>query len=202
MSDCSEEVQCLYLQGIFCSNCLRGLRVFTPWDEFTPDGKEKVQLRLTRRLEELQSFHFDIPLRVKDILEATEGFHTTAYPTSAILSATLLGTVRLANFADIYGIEPLSQVALMSLYQKLTQEPLDENSVTIVCEVTEFVYNSTIVPATDSTSKDSHVLRRMLSEFIATHRGKFLVSPIFMELLRQGGELCGDILSFTVEQEL
>lgn len=188
-----------YLQGMACRKCLRSLGLLDWYNEFEPEGVKKVQLEPTRRLEELESFHFDIPLRPKDMIEAMESFPERTYPTSAILSATLPQITRIAIFAHIYQIEPLSQVALMSLYQKLTREPLDEHSTTVVCGVTEYVYNSTIGSDSNITPKDRHVLRRMLSEFIATHRGKFLASPTFMELLRQGGELPIDILSATVE---
>jgi hypothetical protein len=53
------------------------------------------------------------------------------------LCTTLPDIARLAIFADIYEIEPLSQAALMPLYQKLTREPLDEDSIAIASEVSE-----------------------------------------------------------------
>jgi hypothetical protein len=53
------------------------------------------------------------------------------------LYTTLPDIARLAIFADIYEIEPLSQAALMSSYQKLTREPLDKDSIAIVSEVSE-----------------------------------------------------------------
>jgi hypothetical protein len=189
---CPEDGQ--YMKGLFCEKCLRILDVFNYRNEFTATGASKVQLRLSRRLEELQSFHFDIPLRVKDISEAMENFVPMPYPAPT----TLPDIARLAIFADIYEIEPLSQAVLLSLYQKLTREPLDEDSIATVSEVSELVYNCTTGSDSDSTSKGTHVLRRMLSEFIAVHRGKFTASSTFMELLRQGGELPGDILSATV----
>ncbi|KIX97332.1 uncharacterized protein Z520_06784 [Fonsecaea multimorphosa CBS 102226] len=183
-----------YMQGLLCAECLRELDVFNYRDDFTADGASRVQLKPTQRLEDLESFHFDMPLRVKEILEATEGFIAMPHPPSA----TLADTARLAIFADIYEIEPLSQAALMSLYHKLTREPLDGDSIATVSEVTELVYNHTTGSDTDGNSKDKHVLRRMLSEFIAIHRGKFTASPTFMELLRKGGELPCDVLSATV----
>ena len=89
------------------------------------DGARKLHLDLPGRLEEVEDFHFNMPLRVKDILGTTKDF--ILLPHSA--NASVLDTARFAIFADIYEVKPLSQAALVTIYRKLTQELLDEESI-------------------------------------------------------------------------
>ncbi|KIW85651.1 hypothetical protein Z517_01043 [Fonsecaea pedrosoi CBS 271.37] len=187
VSGCSKKGE--YVQGLFCAVCLQDLKVFSAWTtQLAEGGAEKLQLSLPEHLDELQDFHFNIPTRVKDILEVMENI--IPFPRPATVS--LLDTARLAVFADVYEVRALLQSALMTMYRKLTQEPLDEESITTICEVTEYVYNST--PNRPPSAKSPHVLRRVLSQFLATHRDLFISSGTFMQLLSQEGELAGDIL--------
>jgi hypothetical protein len=161
-----------YLLGLACVRCLREMQVLSWSSELMAGGGEKVLLGPTRPSEELQSFHFGIPLRAREISGAPGRFPAMAY----LLPATLPDTAELAIFADIYGINPLSQAVLESLYQKLDREPLDEDSIASVCKVTEFIYDHTVDSDTNGSSGGSHVYRRMLAEFIATHQDKFIQS--------------------------
>jgi hypothetical protein len=188
VSDCSQTAE--YLLGLACVKCLRKMEVLGWSSELLAGGGTKVLLGPTRRLEEFPSFHFDIPLLAREISGAPGRFPAMTYP----LPVTLSDTVKLAIFADIYGIDPLSQAALWSLYWKLAREPLDEDSIASVCEATELVYDHMVDSDTNDSTEGSHVYRRMLSEFIATHRDKFLQSRTFKELLGRGGELPGDII--------
>lgn len=179
-----------YVQGLVCAKCLEKLQVLTRWKEFTDDGARKLRLDLPGSLEELQDFHFDIPLRVSDILRATKDSISLPLPATT----NLLDTARLAVFADIYEVKLLSQAALMALYWKLTQELLNEENIVSLCEITDFVYNKTPNRPTQTSIEGTHILRRILSQFIATHRDRFTSSQTFMQLLGQGGELAGDVL--------
>ncbi|OAL33449.1 hypothetical protein AYO20_07305 [Fonsecaea nubica] len=187
VSGCSSKGE--YVQGLFCRDCLENLKVFSSYSaRLAEGGAEKLQLSLPGHLDELQDFHFNIPTRVKDILEVMENM----IPFPRLATANLLDTARLAVFADVYEVRALLQSALMMIYRKLTQEPLDEESITAICEVTEYVYNST--PNRPTSAKSPHILRRILSQFLATHRDRFISSGTFMQLLSQEGELAGDIL--------
>ena len=176
-----------YVQGLFCAKCLGNLDIVTRGKK---DGAKQLQLNLPGFLEELQDFHFDIPLRASDILRATKD--SISLPLPEIIN--LLDTVRLAVFADIYEVKPLSQAALVALYWKLTQEVLNEENIISICELTDYVYNNTPNRSIQTSIEDAHILRRILSQFIATYRDKFTSSQTFMQLLSQGGELAGDIL--------
>ena len=178
-----------YIHGAFCAQCLQALGVFTWGIRLADDGTRKLQLDLPGRLEELQDFHFKIPLRVKDILGTTKDFVLLPHSTNA----SVLDTARLAIFADIYEVKPLSQAALVTLYWKLTQELLDEESIATVCELANFVYINTPNGPKHTTVEGTHILRRILSQFIATYRNRFTSSPIFMQLVGQDGELASDI---------
>jgi hypothetical protein len=179
-----------YIHGPFCAECLQALGVFTWGKRLAGDGARKLQLDVPECLEELQDFHFKIPLRVKDILGATKDF--SLLPHAA--NTSLLDTARLAIFADIYAVKPLSQAALVTLYWKLTQELLDEESIAIFCELTNYVYSNTPNRPKQTSVEGTHILRRVLSQFIATYRDRFTISPTFMQLVWQEGELAGDIL--------
>lgn len=178
-----------YILGLFCRQCLQDLRILS-WGGFAEHGLPKLQLNLPRHLDELQDFHFNIPIRMKDISGVME--HVVPFPQLA--TASLVDTARLAVFADVYEVKPLFESALLSLYRKLTQQSLDKESITTICELTENVYNGTPDRPTQTSLRDANILRRILSQFLATHRDMFTSSETFMQLVCQKGELAGDIL--------
>ena len=179
-----------YIQGIFCKECLNTLGVLRWNADLAEGGARKLQLDLPEYLEDFENFHFKIPLRVKDILGATN--YLSSMPSS--VPPNLIDTARLAIFADIYAVKPLLQAALATLYCKLTQQALDEESLANICELANHIYNNTPNRPHQTSARDTHVLRRIISQFIATYRSKFTTSTTFMELVRQEGELAGDIL--------
>jgi len=196
-SDCQKEAD--FSLGICCLQCLADCTSAVEQLErevWESDVSDKLLLNPHHRLEELQGFHFDIPLRAKEIVEAAQTLPGMAYPVSALESTTLLDTVNLVIFANIYDVQPLWQLSLMSFYQKLTQlqERLDKHSVSAVIQLVEVVYKTTMNSGADSDLEDKHVLRRMISKFIAAHCRTFVSSPDFVALLSQGGELAGDVL--------
>lgn len=163
-------------------------------EDVSAERLARIQLQPVQSLKDLQSFHFDIPLRVQEILESTKGF-IIPYPPFA----SLFDITRVAIFADLYEIESLTQAALLSLYSRLTQESLDKESIATVEVLVEVVYNTIPNSYADTSSTSTHVLRRMLSEFIAVHRDKFIESPNFLRLLHLQDGLAGDVLKATVE---
>lgn len=183
------------LQGLICTQCSKelGLR-HRDSREISVEGLARIQLQPVQSLKDLQSFDFDIPLRVQEILESTKDF-IIPYPPFA----SLFDITRLAIFADLYEIESLAQAALLGLYSRLTQESLDKETIATVEVLVEVVYNTIPNSYADTSSTGTHVLRRMLSEFIAVHRDKFIESPNFMRLLHQQDGLAGDVSKATVE---
>jgi len=145
-------------------------------------GGEKVQLGPTRRFEELQSFHFDVPWLAREIWAR---FPAMAYPLPPRHSARHSLNLRFLQIP--MGSIRCRKRFLRSLYLKLTQEPLDEDSIARVCEATELAYDRTPDSNTNGTSESPRVLRRMLSAFIATYRDKFVKSRTFTELHGQEG---------------
>lgn len=184
-----------YVQGLICGSCLKTLGVLNYGGELQAGGASKLQFNPTPRLADLHSFRFDIPLRVEEIWSATRD-DLAHLP---LQSANLSDTAKLAVFADIYEAEQLSQTASMALYRRLTGESLDEESISTISETTSIIYNNTTTCHTRDSPSKHHILRKMVSEFIAVHRDKFVASRSFMELLAQGGELPVDVLTATIQ---
>lgn len=86
----------------------------------------------------------------------------------------------------------------MAFYQKLSQVSLNNESIVTIGQLAEVVYNNTPDSYADTFPNGTHVLRRMVSEFIAIHRDRFTASATFMRFLHQQGELGGDVLKATV----
>lgn len=177
-------------QGLLCGDHLGKLRNQC-------QGGNVLLLKLPRRLEEHQTFHFEIPLRAKDVQEAMKN------PFVPFLeSASLFDMAKLAIFADIYEVEPLAQAALLAFYRMLSQEVVDQESVAKVCKLVNTVYDNTPCSFTNDRTERTHVLRRMLIEFVEAHRDKFAASQTFKQLLYQGNDLAADLFSTTIQRGL
>lgn len=88
---------------MFYKECLSTLGVLRWNADLAEGGAGKIQLDLPECLEDLENFHFKIPLRVKDILGATN--YLSSLPSS--VPNNLSDTARLAIFTDIYAVKPL-----------------------------------------------------------------------------------------------
>jgi hypothetical protein len=113
------------------------------------------------------------------------------------LPRDLLAMARLANFADIYGAEALSQLAYIGMYRRLAETSPDDESIVMVIELVEIVYDNFQNSSEECTFKGKHVLRRLLAEYVAVHRTKFLDSPAFNKIAAQRWEFISDVLYAT-----
>ncbi|KAK5045187.1 hypothetical protein LTR84_009520 [Exophiala bonariae] len=191
--------QCLrpaeYCQSLLCGQCMLSLSLplqqgeWWTWDgRLMPEAVEVIFFRVPERFEDFASYCFDVPLRVTEVLEARRDLFVP-FPSSA----SLFDITRYAIFADIYDVEPLAQAAFMIFYQKLSDEPLDAESISTICELANTVYDNTPNSFTDGSLQEKHVLRRMLSEFVAVYSVSFTESKSFMKLLSQGGDFASDL---------
>lgn len=176
------------LKSLVCEKCLSALN--WPPVNSAPKRTSKLELMVPARLQELKDFRFDIPLRAGEIFKARTSLMAPQRPPTK----SLLDAVKLAMFADLYGIEPLFESAVTEVYLKLTQEPLDKASFARLCEIADLVYENTpSAPLSESSAGNTtHVLRKMILDFIAAHRVKFVASPSAHQLFFNGGEFCRD----------
>jgi len=176
------------INGWFCNSCWNDLRenIYVSSEEDGP----KLRVHIESSLSELASFRFDIPLRAVDIAEAM----ADEIGSIQISTSNILENGRLALFADVYQVQPLLEKALVALYRNLATMSFDDDNLTTLIDLASIVYDGTTPTSADAPYEEKHVLRRMISEYIAAHLQKFVTPSSLAQIAGLERDLTSDTL--------
>jgi len=94
----------------------------------------------------------------------------------------------------MYQVQPLLEQALVALYRNLATTSFDDDNLTTFIDLASIVYNGTMPASADAPYEEKHVLRRMISEYIAIHLQKFVTPSSLAQIARLGRDLMSDTL--------
>lgn len=179
MAGCYHNKAANRCRGMLCDKCWKGLKTAADADIFV-----RVPTELS---EELSVFRDDVPMLAKEIMEAMGKQSSTA---NLGLTDTI-DLVRLAVFADAYGMAELRKITTLRLFEVLA---FSHQAPARVTELLIYIYANTPDSAPDTPLASRHTLRRMLAMYVAYHTDRILYKPAeITDLMRSANDFGADL---------
>lgn len=176
------EIKCdkLYACGMLCWECIKSLNLSCNSTQLLSPGVHQMQ-------DDVEFFRFDVPMLAKEAAsEMRQKTQTTCLKNPVEI-------IKIFAFSDLYNIPNLRKLALFEVFETLALRGSAES----LADLITYIYGTTPDSEGEATLGSKHVLRRMISAYVAYHSDALQTSPEMARMLRSGGGFGVDLFMAT-----
>lgn len=173
--------------GVLGSCCAENIEVLGSGDNRGYSEDQLLSIDVPQ-IDGMELFRFDVPILAKEVASHMRG------STSSRFSADPMAILKASTFADAYNIPSLYKLAILELFEALATRDVMEDSI---ADLIKDVYQNTPNSGFEAAFGSKHVLRRMLSMYVAYHTNGQKIAPAIAHAMATGGEFAVDLYTAT-----
>ncbi|KAK6372848.1 hypothetical protein LTR64_004767 [Lithohypha guttulata] len=138
--------------------------------------------------EDTNFFRFDVPILAKEVASTLRSSASGVI----VMVSDVLELAKLCVLGDRYEVPQLKRVAIFALFEELAWCDLWKRPQYVV-QLVDYIYDNTADSGFSSQYNTKHILRRMISCYVAFHARELQSFPAMAAVLCSGREVSSDV---------